>query len=176
MQHLQRGRYRQFWQVGAEAIGSASAETDAELIVLLSDLLEAVGVRGTRLHLASLGTAATRAAYREELQTYLHAHEDQLPADVRSRIDINPMRAFDSSDPGTRAIMRDAPKLLDRLAPDDAEHFAQVRRCSTTPASATSSIRRSSAAWTTTPAPCGSSPATSSALSPASAAEVDTTA
>ncbi len=123
----QRGRYRQFWQVGAEAIGSASAETDAELIVLLSDLLEAVGVRGTRLRLASLGTAATRAAYREELQTYLHAHEDQLPADVRSRIDINPMRAFDSSDPGTRAIMRDAPKLLDRLAPDDAEHFAQVR-------------------------------------------------
>ncbi|MGO9906932.1 MAG: histidine--tRNA ligase [Solirubrobacteraceae bacterium] len=123
----QRGRYRQFWQVGAEAIGSASAETDAELIVLLSDLLEAVGVRGTRLHLASLGTAATRAAYREELQTYLHAHEDELPADVRSRIDINPMRAFDSSDPGTRAIMRDAPKLLDRLAPDDAEHFAQVR-------------------------------------------------
>ncbi len=123
----QRGRYRQFWQVGAEAIGSASAETDAELIVLLSDLLEAVGVRGTRLHLASLGTAATRAAYREELQTYLHAHEDQLPADVRSRIDLNPMRAFDSSDPGTRAIMRDAPKLLDRLAPDDAEHFAHVR-------------------------------------------------
>jgi histidyl-tRNA synthetase len=123
----QRGRYRQFWQVGAEAIGSASAETDAELIVLLSDLLEAVGVRGTRLHLASLGTAAARAAYREELQTYLHTHEDQLTADVRSRIDMNPLRAFDSSDPGTISVMRDAPKLLDRLAPDDAEHFAQVR-------------------------------------------------
>jgi histidyl-tRNA synthetase len=123
----QRGRYRQFWQVGAEAIGSASAETDAELIVLLSDLLEAVGVRGTRLHLASLGTASTRAAYRDELQTYLHAHEEQLPADVRSRIDLNPMRAFDSSDPVTISVMRNAPKLLDRLAPDDAEHFAQVR-------------------------------------------------
>jgi histidyl-tRNA synthetase len=123
----QRGRYRQFWQVGAEAIGSPTPETDAELIVLLSDLLDAVGVRGTHLRLSSLGTAATRAEYQAELKAYLHAHEDQLAADVRSRIDLNPMRAFDSSDPGTRAIMRDAPKLLDRLAPDDAEHFAHVR-------------------------------------------------
>jgi histidyl-tRNA synthetase len=123
----QRGRYRQFWQVGAEAIGSPTAETDAELIVLLTDLLEAIGVRGTRLHLSSLGTPATRAEYRDELQAYLHAHEDQLAPEVRSRIDLNPLRAFDSSDPGTRAIMRDAPKLLDRLAPEDAEHFNQVR-------------------------------------------------
>jgi histidyl-tRNA synthetase len=123
----QRGRYRQFWQVGAEAIGSPTAETDAELILLLSDLLEAAGVRGTRLHLSSLGTPETRAEYRDELRAYLRAHEDQLPPDVRGRIDLNPMRAFDSSDPGTRAIMRDAPKLLDRLAPEDAEHFEQVK-------------------------------------------------
>ncbi len=122
----QRGRYRQFWQVGAEAIGSPTAETDAELIVLLSELLDAAGVRGTRLHLSSLGTLATRAEYRDELQAYLRAHEDRLAVDVRSRIDLNPMRAFDSSDPGTRAVMRDAPKLLDRLDPEDAEHFAQV--------------------------------------------------
>jgi histidyl-tRNA synthetase len=123
----QRGRYREFWQVGAEAIGSPTAETDAELIVLLADLLEATGVRGTRLHLSSLGTPATRAEYRDELRAYLHAHEDQLSEEVRNRIDLNPMRAFDSSDPGTRAVMRDAPKLLDRLAPEDAEHFGQVR-------------------------------------------------
>src|SRR3984885_11565319 len=123
----QRGRYRQFWQVGAEAIGSPTAETDAELIVLLSDLLEAVGVRGTRLHLSSLGTPATRAEYREALKANLTAPGDRLGADVRARIDLNPMRAFHSSDPGTRAIMRDAPKLLDRLAPEDAEHFNQVR-------------------------------------------------
>ena len=123
----QRGRYREFWQVGAEAIGSPSPETDAELIVLLSELLEAVGVKGTRLHLSSLGTPATRAEYRDELRRYLHAREDQLAPEVRTRIDLNPMRAFDSSDPGTRAIMRDAPKLLDRLDPADAEHFDQVR-------------------------------------------------
>jgi histidyl-tRNA synthetase len=118
----QRGRYRQFWQVGAEAIG-----TDTPLIVLLADLLEAVGVKGTRLRLSSLGTPATRAEYRQELQAYLHAHEDQLAAEVRSRIDLNPFRAFDSGDRGTQAVMRDAPKLLDSLDPVDAEHFAQVR-------------------------------------------------
>jgi histidyl-tRNA synthetase len=123
----QRGRYRQFWQVGAEAIGSPTAETDAELIVLMSDLLDAAGVRGTRLRLSSLGTSETRAEYRDELRAYLHAHEDELAADVRSRIDLNPMRAFDSSDPVTISVMQAAPKLLDRLAPDDAEHFAQVR-------------------------------------------------
>lgn len=123
----QRGRYRQFWQIGAEAIGSAIPETDAELIVLLADLLETLGVRGTRLRLSSLGTPATRAQYREELVAYLRAHQDQLPEEVRARIDLNPLRAFDSTDRRTREVMRSAPTLLDRLAPEDAEHFAQVR-------------------------------------------------
>jgi histidyl-tRNA synthetase len=123
----QRGRYRQFWQVGAEAIGSESPETDAELILLLAGLLEAMGVKGTRLRLASLGTPETRVEYREELTAYLRAHEAELSAEARSRIDLNPMRAFDADDPGTRRVMASAPKLLDRLAPDDAEHFAQVR-------------------------------------------------
>jgi histidyl-tRNA synthetase len=123
----QRGRYRQFWQVGAEAIGVDSPETDAELILLLAELLDAVGVKDARLLLSSLGTPETRAEYREELAAYLHAHADQLSADVRERIDLNPMRAFDASDGGTRTVMANAPKLLDRLAPEDAEHFARVR-------------------------------------------------
>ena len=123
----QRGRYRQFWQVGAEAIGSAEPETDAELIVLLAELLDALGVKGTRLHLTSLGIPETRAEYREELKAYLRAHEQQLTPEVRDRIDLNPLRAFDASDPGTRAVMEGAPKLLDRLAADDAQHFGQVR-------------------------------------------------
>jgi histidyl-tRNA synthetase len=123
----QRGRYRQFWQVGAEAIGSAEPETDAELIVLLAELLDALGVKGTRLHLTSLGTPETRAHYREELKSYLREHEQQLSPEVRDRIDLNPLRAFDASDPGTRAVMEGAPKLLDRLAADDAEHFRRVR-------------------------------------------------
>jgi histidyl-tRNA synthetase len=123
----QRGRYRQFWQVGAEAIGSAAPETDAELIVLLADLLQSLGVKETRLHLSSLGSPETRAEYREELTSYLRAHESALSAEVRSRIELNPMRAFDSTDPGTRETMKNAPKLLDRLTSEDAEHFAAVR-------------------------------------------------
>ena len=123
----QRGRYRQFWQVGAEAIGSAAPEVDAELIVLLAELLEAMSVKGARLSLASLGTPETRAEYREELTAYLREHEQQLSPDVRNRIDLNPMRAFDASDPSTREVMKSAPKLLDRLSSEDAEHFAQVR-------------------------------------------------
>jgi histidyl-tRNA synthetase len=123
----QQGRYRQFWQVGAEAIGSPAAETDAELIVLLADLLQALGVRGTRLRLSSLGTPEIRAEYREELKRFLRTHEHELSEEVRSRIDLNPLRAFDADDARTRRIMRDAPILLDRLSDEDAEHFAQVR-------------------------------------------------
>jgi histidyl-tRNA synthetase len=123
----QKGRYRQFWQVGAEAIGSAAPETDAELIVLLSDLLDALGAQGVKLRLSSLGTPQTRADYREELKRYLYAHENRLSEEVRERIDQNPLRAFDATDRGTREVMREAPVLLDRLAQDDADHFAQVR-------------------------------------------------
>src|ERR1700761_2489246 len=71
----QRGRYRQFWQVGAEVIGSDSPETDAELILLLAELLDAMGVKGTRLRLASLGQPETRGEYRQELTAFLRAHE-----------------------------------------------------------------------------------------------------
>jgi histidyl-tRNA synthetase len=123
----QRGRHRQFWQVGAETIGSAAPEADAELIVLLAELLEAMGVKGTRLRLASLGTPETRVRYREELTAYLRDHESELSAEVRERIELNPMRAFDANDPGTQRVMASAPKLLDRLAPEDAQHFEQVR-------------------------------------------------
>jgi histidyl-tRNA synthetase len=123
----QRGRYRQFWQVGAEAIGSDGPESDAELILLLAELLQATGVKEPRLLLASLGSSETRAEYREELAAYLHAHEDHLSPEVVARIDLNPMRAFDAKDQATRETMRAAPKLLDSLAPDDAEHFARVR-------------------------------------------------
>ena len=123
----QRGRYRQFWQVGAEAVGSASPETDAELILLLSDLLQAMGVRDTRLRLSSLGTPATRAEYREELTAFLRAHEDGLSPEVVARIDLNPMRAFDAGDRTTQQTMREAPTLLDRLSAEDADHFARVR-------------------------------------------------
>jgi histidyl-tRNA synthetase len=126
-ERAQAGRYRQFWQVDAEVFGSDAPAVDAETIVLLAELLEALGVKGTRLRLGSLGMPETRAAYREQLRDYLRAHESELSADVRERIDLNPMRAFDADDPGTKRVMESAPRLMDELAPEDAAHFAEVR-------------------------------------------------
>jgi histidyl-tRNA synthetase len=123
----QKGRYREFWQIGAETIGSAEPETDAELIVLLAELLDAIGARA-HLKLSSLGQPETRAEYREALQSYLRANSERLSEEVRGRIDLNPLRAFDAIDPSTREVMAGAPKLLERLDPEDAEHFAEVRR------------------------------------------------
>jgi histidyl-tRNA synthetase len=126
-ERAQAGRYRQFWQVGAEALGSDDPAVDAESIALLGALLEEMGVREVRLRLSSLGSAESRARYRERLQSHLRANEDRLSAEVRGRIDLNPLRAFDSSDEGTVAVMASAPRLLDELDADDAEHFATVR-------------------------------------------------
>ncbi len=126
-ERAQAGRQRQFWQVGAEAIGSDDPAVDAESIVLLSTLLDRLGVRGLRLRLGSLGTPAARAEYRELLVAHLRAHEDELSDEVRSRIELNPLRAFDADHAGTKAVMVDAPLLLDHLSPEDAEHFAEVR-------------------------------------------------
>jgi histidyl-tRNA synthetase len=122
----QQGRFRQFWQIGAEAIGSDDPAVDAESILLLSEILEAIAARGLRLRISSLGAPETRAEYRHDLQAYLRAHEDRLSSEVRERIDLNPLRAFDADHPGTREVMQGAPRLLDRLTPDDREHFETV--------------------------------------------------
>jgi histidyl-tRNA synthetase len=126
-ERAQAGRQRQFWQVGAEALGSEAPAVDAESIVLLGALLEELGVAEVRLRLSSLGSAASRAEYRERLQRHLRAHEASLSEEVRARIELNPLRAFDSEHEGTRAALRDAPRLLDYLEAPDAEHFAEVR-------------------------------------------------
>jgi histidyl-tRNA synthetase len=122
----QAGRYRQFWQIGAEAIGSDDPAVDAETIVLLHALLSELEVRDLRLRIGSLGSLDARADYRERLAAYLHAHADRLSRDVRERIDLNPLRAFDAKDPGTQEVMRDAPRLMDALSTEDREHFDQV--------------------------------------------------
>ena len=123
----QAGRQRQFWQIGAEVIGSDDPAVDAELIVLLQAILEEIGAREIRLRVSSLGTPATRVEYRRHLQEHLRAHEAELSDEVRARIDLNPLRAFDSDHPGTKRVMESAPRLLDHLGADDAEHFAEVR-------------------------------------------------
>jgi histidyl-tRNA synthetase len=126
-ERAQAGRYRQFWQVGAEALGSEDPALDAESILLLSALLAEMGVSGVRLRLSSLGSATSRGEYRERLRAHLRAHEESLSPEVRGRIDLNPLRAFDSDHEGTKRAMQSAPRLLEHLSADDAEHFAEVR-------------------------------------------------
>jgi histidyl-tRNA synthetase len=123
----QAGRFRQFWQVGAEAIGSDDPAVDAETILLLQTLIYELGIASITLRLGSLGTPETRAEYRDKLIAHLRAHESELSEDVRARIDLNPLRAFDADHPGTRKVMESAPLLLDHLTAEDAEHFAEVR-------------------------------------------------
>lgn len=123
----QAGRYRQFHQIGAEAIGSDSPLVDVEVITLISDLIEELGVPGVELKLGSLGSLDARASYLEELKTHLRSRGEELSEDVRERIEINPLRAFDSDHEGTKGVMADAPLLLDFLSEEDAEHFEQVK-------------------------------------------------
>ncbi len=127
-ERAQAGRYRQFWQIGAEALGSEDPALDAESIWLLRAILEQAGAgAGLRLRLSSLGGPAARAEYRDRLRAHLRANEAALSEDVRSRIDLNPLRAFDSEHPGTVETMRGAPLLRDFLSAEDTDHFAEVR-------------------------------------------------
>jgi histidyl-tRNA synthetase len=123
----QAGRYRQFHQIGVEAIGSDSPLADAEVITLFNDLVEELGVPGVELRLGSLGSIEARREYLEELKSHLRSRSDELSDDVKDRIEINPLRAFDSDHPGTKEVMGDAPQLLDHLDSSDAEHFEQVK-------------------------------------------------
>ena len=122
----QKGRYRQFFQVGAEALGSEDPAVDAEIILLVAELFEALRIH-TRLRLSSLGSPEARAAYREQLVAFLRAHSDALSADVRERIELNPLRAFDAKDRGTQAVMAEAPRLFGAITPEDREHFDTVK-------------------------------------------------
>jgi histidyl-tRNA synthetase len=122
----QAGRFRQFTQIDAEALGSDDPSLDAELILLLAELIARAGAGPARLRLSSLGTPETRATYLDELRAYLREHEDELSEDVRDRLEANPLRAFDADHAGTQAVMAGAPRLLDRLDQADAEHFADV--------------------------------------------------
>ena len=124
----QAGRFRQFHQIGAEAIGTDSPLADAELIILLSELLTELEVPGVELRLGSLGSFGFRATYLEELQAFLELREDSLSESVKERLKINPLRAFDSKDPDTQAVMKEAPTLVGNLAGEDASHFEEVRR------------------------------------------------
>jgi histidyl-tRNA synthetase len=122
----QAGRYRQFFQIGAEALGSDDPALDAESIVLAARLLERAGAGGTRLRIGSLGSGAERAEYSETLKAYLRENASGLSEDVVARIDLNPLRAFDAKHEGTQAVLAGAPRLLDSISAEDKAHFEEV--------------------------------------------------
>ena len=124
---VQRGRYREHYQFGAEAIGSDDPAVDAELIGLQRRWYEGVGVKGLRLLVNSIGDGNCRPAYLELLVTYLDAHADELCDECRERRDVNPLRTFDCKEKGCLAIMASAPKITDHLCDECAAHFADVR-------------------------------------------------
>jgi histidyl-tRNA synthetase len=123
----QKGRYRQFHQVGAEAYGMAGPDIDAELICLSARLWRRLDIREVTLQLNSLGSSAARLAYRGRLVSYFAARRDELDEDSRRRLDTNPLRILDSKNPALRAVIAEAPSLLDHLDPESQTHFAELR-------------------------------------------------
>jgi len=122
----QKGRYRQFHQVGIETFGMASAEIDAELILMSARLWKLLGLKDIRLELNTLGSAESRASYREVLVEYLKQYKTQLDEDSLRRLDTNPLRILDSKNPELQAIIEAAPKLMDYLDDESKAHFAQL--------------------------------------------------
>ena len=120
----QKGRQRQFYQVGAEAFGIDSAEIDAELILICARIWNVLGIKDARLQLNSLGSYAARQKYRDLLVDFLSDHRDQLDEDSINRLETNPLRILDSKNPDMQALIGSAPSLLDSIDEESAEHFA----------------------------------------------------
>ena len=123
----QRGRYRQFHQIGAEALGFAGPELDAELIVLAQSLWQELGLRDVRLELNSLGQPPERLAHRQALIAYLEQHIDVLDEEAKRRLHTNPLRILDTKNPAMQAVAEGAPKLMDFLGEASLAHFNTLR-------------------------------------------------
>jgi histidyl-tRNA synthetase len=123
----QRGRYRQFHQFGAEALGFAGPDVDAELIVLACDLWAQLGLKGIALEINSLGQPAERQAHRQALIAHLETHADVLDEDARRRLHSNPLRILDTKNPAMQAVVNAAPKLMDFLGEASLAHFNRLR-------------------------------------------------
>jgi histidyl-tRNA synthetase len=124
---VQKGRYREHYQFGVEAIGSDDPAVDAEQIGLQRRWYERVGVQGLQLFVNSIGDGNCRPAYLELLVSFLEEHAAELCEECRDRRDVNPLRTFDCKEKGCRAVMASAPKITDHLCDECAAHFADVR-------------------------------------------------
>ena len=123
----QRGRYRQFHQIGAEALGFPGAEADAEIILLAHALWAELGLENVRLELNSLGQPDERRAHRAALIAYLEQHMDVLDEDARRRLHSNPLRILDTKNPAMQALVEGAPRLIDFLGEASLQHFETVK-------------------------------------------------
>lgn len=119
----QRGRYRQFHQIGAEALGFAGPEVDAELILLAAALWKELGLTDWRLEINSLGQPEERAQHRAQLIAHFELHADALDEEARRRLHSNPLRILDSKNPAMKAVIESAPHLVDFLGPESLAHF-----------------------------------------------------
>ncbi len=120
----QKGRYRQFHQLGVEVFGLNGPDIDAEIIMLSAVLWQKFGIaEDLTLQLNTLGSSAERLAYRESLVKYLEGHKDELDEDSRRRLYTNPLRVLDSKDPGVGEVLKGAPKLMDFLGEESLQHF-----------------------------------------------------
>ncbi len=125
----QKGRYRQFHQLGVEVFGLAGPDIDAELIFMTARLWRQLGIaHKVRLEINSLGSTEARRAYRDTLVAYLREHEAELDADSRRRLDTNPLRVLDSKNPAMQDIVAGAPSLLDALDTESRQSFDSLRR------------------------------------------------
>jgi histidyl-tRNA synthetase len=124
----QRGRYRQFYQAGAEVLGFAGPEVDAELMVLAHQLFAELGLRNVRVELNSLGVPTERQAHRAALVAYFERHAGLLDADAQRRLHTNPLRILDTKNPAMQELVQGAPKLLDYLGPASLKHLETVQR------------------------------------------------
>ena len=127
----QKGRYRQFHQVGVEAMGFAGPDVDAEQILMCARLWDDLGLNGDggiRLEINSLGQPEERALHRADLVAYLEGHADVLDEDAKRRLHANPLRILDSKNPAMQALVEGAPALIDYLGEASAAHFEGVQR------------------------------------------------
>ncbi len=123
----QRGRYRQFHQVGAEALGFAGPDVDAEQILMLKRLWDVLEIGPVRLELNSLGDAEERAAHRAALVAYFEQHGDELDADARRRLHSNPLRILDTKNPAMQSLVAQAPRMIDYLGEKSRDHFERLQ-------------------------------------------------
>ena len=127
-ERMKTGRYRQFWQIGAEAFGVKEPTQDVELMDMVVQLLNALDARNVSLLINSLGDDECRPKYLEALVQYLNAHRDSLCSDCRERLQRNPLRVLDCKNEGCRQVVRSAPSVLEFLCGPCREHFDEVKR------------------------------------------------